>query len=107
MDYSKRIKIEAGKGGGKPCIRELRITVDDVLSWLADGMSESEIIEDYPELMAEDIKACLAFAASQKNITESGNLSEFLFSLPMNEQGRSNADIMQQIKAERDSWDET
>lgn len=107
MSYSERITIEAGKRGGKPCIRDLRITVYDVLSWLADGMSESEIIEDYPELMAEDIKACLAFAASRKNITESGNLSQFLSSLPLNEQGRSAADIMQQIKEERDSWDET
>lgn len=107
MSYSERITIEAGKRGGKPCIRDLRITVYDVLSWLADGMSESEIIEDYPEFMAEDIKACLAFAASRKNITESGNLSQFLSSLPLNEQGRSAADIMQQIKEERDSWDET
>ena len=107
MNDSERITIEAGKCAGKPCIRGLRITVYDVLSWLANGMTGAEIIEDYPELMAEDIKACLAFAASRKNITESGNLSEFLSSLPMNEQGRSNADIMQQIKAERDSWDET
>ncbi len=67
MNYSERITIEAGKRGGKPCIRGLRITVYDVLSWLADGMSEPEIIEDYPELMAEDIKACLAFAASREH----------------------------------------
>jgi uncharacterized protein (DUF433 family) len=62
MDYSGRITIEAGKRGGKPCIRGLRITVYDVLSWLADGMSEQDIIDDYPELMVEDIKASLAFA---------------------------------------------
>jgi uncharacterized protein (DUF433 family) len=67
MNYSERITIEAGKRGGKPCIRGLRITVYDVLSWLADGMTEPEIIEDYPELMAEDIKACLAFAASREH----------------------------------------
>ncbi len=67
MNYSERITIEAGKRGGKPCIRGLRITVYDVLSWLADGMSEPEIIEDYPELVAEDIKACLAFAASREH----------------------------------------
>lgn len=62
MNYAERITIEAGKRGGKPCIRGLRITVYDVLSWLADGMSEKEIIEDFPELMIEDIKACLSFA---------------------------------------------
>jgi len=67
MNYSERITIEAGKRGGKPCIRGLRITVYDVLSWLADGMSEYEIIEDYPELMPDDIKACLAFAASREH----------------------------------------
>ncbi|MCX7101205.1 MAG: DUF433 domain-containing protein [Methylobacter sp.] len=67
MNYSERITIEAGKRGGKPCIRGLRITVYDVLSWLADGMTEPEIIEDYPELMTEDIKACLAFAASREH----------------------------------------
>ncbi len=67
MNYSERITIEAGKRGGKPCIKGLRITVYDVLSWLADGMTEPEIIEDYPELMAEDIKACLAFAASREH----------------------------------------
>jgi uncharacterized protein (DUF433 family) len=67
MNYSERITIEAGKRGGKPCIRGLRITVYDVLSWLADGMSEHEIIEDYPELIEEDIKACLAFAASREH----------------------------------------
>ncbi len=61
-NYSERITVEAGKRGGKPCIRGLRITVYDVLSWLTDGMSESEIIVDYPELMVEDIKACLAFS---------------------------------------------
>lgn len=61
MNYAERITLEAGKRGGKPCVRGLRITVYDVLSWLADGQSENEIIEDYPELLPEDIKACLAF----------------------------------------------
>ena len=67
MNYAERITIEAGKRGGKPCIRGLRITVYDVLSWLADGMSEKEIIEDFPELMIEDIKACLSFAANREH----------------------------------------
>jgi uncharacterized protein (DUF433 family) len=67
MNYAERITLEAGKRGGKPCVRGLRITVYDVLSWLADGQSENEIIEDYPELLPEDIKACLAFAASREH----------------------------------------
>lgn len=67
MNYAERITIEAGKRGGKPCIRGLRITVYDVLSWLADGMSEKEILEDFPELMIEDIKACLSFAANREH----------------------------------------
>jgi len=67
MNYSERITIEAGKRGGKPCIRGLRITVYDVLYWLADGLSEDEIIEDYPELVPEDIKACLSFAANREH----------------------------------------
>ncbi len=107
MNDSERITIEAGKCSGKPCIRGLRITVYDVLSWLANGMTEAEIIADYPELVVQDIKACLDFAASQTHIAESGNLSQFLSLLPLNEQGRSNADIMQQIKVERDSWGES
>ena len=57
MNDSERITIEAGKCAGKPCIRGLRITVYDVLSWLANGMTGAEIIEDYPELMAEDKEA--------------------------------------------------
>jgi len=67
MNYSERITLEAGKRGGKPCVRGLRITVYDVLSWLADGQSENEILEDYPELLPEDIRACLAFAASREH----------------------------------------
>jgi uncharacterized protein (DUF433 family) len=62
----QRITIEAGKRGGRPCVRGLRITVYDVLGWLAAGMSEADILLDYPELELEDIRACLAFAASRE-----------------------------------------
>ncbi len=65
-DYRNRITITPGKRGGKPCIRNMRITVYDVLGWLASGMSETEIMEDYPELTQEDIRACLAFAADRE-----------------------------------------
>lgn len=67
MDYSQRITIEPGKRGGKPCIRHLRITVYDVLDWLAQGMSEAEILADYPELTVEDIRATLAWAAHREH----------------------------------------
>ena len=66
MDYRKLITIEPGKRGGKPCIRGLRITVYDVLESLASGMSEEEIIRDFPDLTREDIRACLAFAADRE-----------------------------------------
>ena len=66
MDYHKIITIEPGKRGGKPCIRRLRITVYDVLEYLASGMTEQEILKDFPSLTAEDIKACLAFAADRE-----------------------------------------
>jgi uncharacterized protein (DUF433 family) len=66
MDYDKYITIEPGKRGGKPCIRGLRITVYDILDYLASGMSEAEILRDFPELTAEDIRACLAFAADRE-----------------------------------------
>jgi uncharacterized protein (DUF433 family) len=66
MDYTKIITIEPGKRGGKPCIRRLRITVSDVLSYLASGMSEDQILEDFPDLTREDIRACLAFAADRE-----------------------------------------
>ena len=65
-DYQHHITIEAGKRGGKPCVRALRITVFDVLDWLAAGMSEAEIIADYPELTRSDIQACIAFAADRE-----------------------------------------
>ena len=66
VDYSKIIVIEPGKRGGKPCIRGLRITVSDVLDSLASGMTEEQILADFPELTAEDIRACLAFAADRE-----------------------------------------
>ena len=60
-----RITIEPGKRSGQPCVRGLRITVWDVLSWLAAGMTEREILDDYPDLEPDDIKACLEYAAAQ------------------------------------------
>ena len=66
-NYQDIITIEPGKRGGKPCIRGLRITVYDVLSWLAEGTSQAEIIEDFPELNAKDISACLGFAADREH----------------------------------------
>jgi uncharacterized protein (DUF433 family) len=66
MNYQDRITIEPGKRGGKPCIRGLRITVYDVLEYLASGMSEEEILADFPDLTHEDILACLAFAADRE-----------------------------------------
>ena len=65
MDYSKIITQEPDKRGGKPCIRGLRITVSDVLEYLAGGMSEDDILRDFPYLTREDIRACLAFAADR------------------------------------------
>ena len=64
--FSEIITIEPGKRGGKPCIRGLRITVYDVLEYLASGMSENEILADFPDLRREDIRACLAFAADRE-----------------------------------------
>jgi uncharacterized protein (DUF433 family) len=66
MNYQDYITIEPDKRGGKPCIRGLRITVSDVLDYLASGMSEDEILADFPDLTREDIKACLAFAADRE-----------------------------------------
>jgi uncharacterized protein (DUF433 family) len=66
MDYRERITIEPDKRGGKPCIRGMRITVYDVLEYLASGMTEAEILADFPYLEAEDIRACLAFAADRE-----------------------------------------
>jgi uncharacterized protein (DUF433 family) len=66
MDYLGIITVEAGKRGGKPCIRGLRITVYDVLEYLAAGMSEAEILAEFQDLTTEDIRACLAFAADRE-----------------------------------------
>ena len=66
MDYTKIITVEPGKRSGKPCIRGMRITVSDVLEYLAAGMSVGEILSDFPELTDEDIRACLAFAAERE-----------------------------------------
>lgn len=63
MDYSKIITIEPDKRSGKPCIRGLRMTVTGVLEYLAGGMTPEEIVEEFPDLTLEDIRACLAFAA--------------------------------------------
>ena len=66
MNYQDYITIEPGKRSGKPCIRGLRMTVYDVLEYLASGMSEVEILTDFPELTSQDIRACLAFAADRE-----------------------------------------
>ena len=66
FDYRRIITLEPGKRGGRPCIRGMRITVGDVLGWLASGMSHREIISDFPELTESDIRACLAFAADEE-----------------------------------------
>ncbi|MEW6217164.1 MAG: DUF433 domain-containing protein [Candidatus Bipolaricaulota bacterium] len=66
MNYRDRITIEPGQRGGKPCIRGLRITVQDVLEYLASGMTVEEILGDFPDLTREDIQACLAFAADRE-----------------------------------------
>ena len=66
MDYKKIITIDPQKRSGKPCIRGLRITVYDILEYLAGDMSEKEILRDFPELEPQDIKACLAFAADRE-----------------------------------------
>lgn len=66
MNYQNIITIEAGKRGGRPCIRGMRIAVADVLGWLAAGMTTEEIISDYPELTQDDIRAALAYAADRE-----------------------------------------
>ncbi|VAW37261.1 FIG00875474: hypothetical protein [hydrothermal vent metagenome] len=65
MNYKDIITIEPGKRGGKPCIRGMRITVYDVLSYLASGMSYEEVLEDFPYLTKQDIMACLSYAAER------------------------------------------
>jgi uncharacterized protein (DUF433 family) len=66
MDYRDLITIEPDKRGGKPCIRGMRITVYDVLEYLASGMSEEEILADFPDLTHDDIRAVLQFAADRE-----------------------------------------
>ena len=69
IDYHGLLTIEPGKRGGKPCIRGMRITVYDVLSYLAAGMTANEILRDFPYLTAEDIQACLSYAADRERHT--------------------------------------
>jgi uncharacterized protein (DUF433 family) len=66
MSYQDIITIEPGKRGGQPCIRGMRITVYDVLSYLASGMTEQEVLSDFPELTHEDVLASLSFAAARE-----------------------------------------
>lgn len=68
MNYRDIITIEPGKRSGKPCIRGMRITVYDVLSYLASGMTEDELLRDFPYLTREDVLACLAFAAEREQV---------------------------------------
>lgn len=67
--YKEIITLESGKRGGKPCIRGMRITVYDILSYLASGMTYQEIIDDFPELTMDDIQACLLYAADSEKHT--------------------------------------
>ena len=66
MDYREIIRIDPERRFGKPCIRDTRISVFDVLSWLASGMTHAEILEDFPQLTEADILACLSFAAERE-----------------------------------------
>jgi uncharacterized protein (DUF433 family) len=66
MNWQERISIDPGVRGGKPCVKGTRITVYDVLEYLAGGMSEDQILTDFPDLTREDIRACLAFAAARE-----------------------------------------
>jgi len=70
MKYAEIITIEPGKRNGKPCIRGLRITVDDVLEYLASGMTHAELLRDFPYLTEDDIRASLAFAADRERKLE-------------------------------------
>ncbi len=64
--YAQHITLEPGKRGGKPCVRGLRITVQDVLDWLAAGRNADQIIQDFPELTFDDIRAVLSYAAERE-----------------------------------------
>lgn len=72
MDYRKYITIDPDKRGGKPCVRGLRITVYEVLEYLASDMSEEQILADFPDLTHEDLKACIAFAADRERKLNDG-----------------------------------
>jgi len=73
MNYLDRITVEAGKRGGKPCIRGLRITVYDILDYLAGGMTPEQIVADFPELTLDDIRAAIHFAAQRERLLFSTN----------------------------------
>jgi uncharacterized protein (DUF433 family) len=73
MNYAEIITLEPGKRGGKPCIRGMRITVYDVLSYLAGGTTLQEILEDFPYLTEEDIRACLSYAADREQFSLSAS----------------------------------
>jgi len=73
MNYSDVITIEPGKREGKPCIRSLRITVYDVLEYLASGMSHADVLREFPYLTEEDIRACLAYAADRERKADISN----------------------------------
>ena len=66
MNYRHIISMEPGKRGGRPCIRHMRIAVADVLGWLAAGQTHQQILDDFPELTEDDIRACLAYAADRE-----------------------------------------
>ena len=76
IDYRSFITLEPGKRGGKPCVRGLRIAVQDVLEWLANGMTIEDILADYPELTRDDILACLAYAADRERHSAALNAAE-------------------------------
>lgn len=75
MDYKKIITIEPGKRSGKPCIRGTRMTVTDVLEYLAGGMTQDDILKDFPDLTPDDIRACLAYAADRERKLQHSNTS--------------------------------
>ncbi|HEY5329551.1 MAG TPA: DUF433 domain-containing protein [Acidobacteriaceae bacterium] len=92
MDYTQIITMEPGKRSGKPCIRGLRITVADVLGYLAAGMSQEELLSDFPELTQQDILACLAFAADR--VRERIVTERFFTRTPQDSDGQAFLDIL-------------
>ena len=68
FDYTQRITIEPGKRSGQPCIRGMRMTVQDVLEYIASGMTNEEILADFPDLEADDLRACLSYAADHERL---------------------------------------